>query len=313
MGKIAMLKQVTPTTKECFKEFIDFCKLRNLSNATIRMYEQQWGYFVQYAEAPYAADVTQEKVNGYILHLQTKMSNTESINTALRNIRPALNYMNNHNWIPPIKIKLLKTQEKVKDCYTDAELKLLLKRPNQNNCTFQELRTWAIVNFFVGTGCRVRTLTNLTVSDVDLTNAVVKFRTTKNRKVQIFPLSDELQDVLNVYLKHRKGEGTEFLFPSVNNTKLREDSVHHSVTKYNNQRGVWRIGLHLFRHTFARNYVLSGGDVLRLQKLLGHSTITMSQKYTNLFDEDIKQDFEQHNLLSKLNKQKEKLHINPKK
>ncbi len=309
MGKITMLKQTTPTVKERFEEFINFCKLRNLSPATLRMYKQQWNYFMDFAQITSTHEITQEKINTYIIYLQSRMSNTESINTALRNIRPALNYMYNHTWVELIKIRLLKTEEKVKDCYTDAELKILLKRPNLNNCTFQELRTWAIINFFVGTGCRVRTLTNLTISDVDLTNGVVKFRTTKNRKVQIFPLSDELQSVLHTYLKHRKGEQKEYLFPSVSNTKLREDSVHHSVTKYNTQRGVWRIGLHLFRHTFARNYVLSGGDVVRLQKLLGHSTITMSQKYTNLFDEDVKEGFDQHNLLNKLNKNKGKLHM----
>jgi integrase/recombinase XerD len=135
------------------------------------------------------------------------------------------------------------------------------------------------------------------------------FPSTKTRKVQIFPLSDELQSVLTTYLKHRKGRPEDYLFPSINNTKLREDTVHHSVAKYNTQRGVMRIGIHLFRHTFARNYILSGGDVLRLQKLLGHSTLAMSQKYANLFDEDLKKDFEKHNILSKLNKHKNKLHM----
>ena len=55
----------------------------------------------------------------------------------------------------------------------------------------------------------------------------------------------------------------------------------HDLSRYNRKRGVEKISAHLFCHTFAKNWILQGGDPLRLQKILGHSTLAMSLVVTN--------------------------------
>jgi integrase/recombinase XerD len=61
---------------------------------------------------------------------------------------------------------------------------------------------------------------------------------------------------------------------------------------------VTKTSLHLFRHTFAKNYVLAGGGMPQLQAILGHKTLDMTRKYINLYSKDIHQDFNRLNPLN---------------
>jgi integrase/recombinase XerD len=61
--------------------------------------------------------------------------------------------------------------------------------------------------------------------------------------------------------------------------------------------------IHLYRHTFAKLSILNGIDPLRLQKLLGHSTLDMTRKYINLFGIDLKKDIDKFNPLEQLHRE----------
>ena len=65
-----------------------------------------------------------------------------------------------------------------------------------------------------------------------------------------------------------------------------------------------KTSVHLFRHTFAKKWILNGGDSFRLQKILGHSTMRMVREYVNMFSNDLKKDFNDYNPLEqfKVNK-----------
>ena len=62
--------------------------------------------------------------------------------------------------------------------------------------------------------------------------------------------------------------------------------------EYNKRRGVETTGIHRYRHTFAKQWILNGGNVVALQKILGHASLDMTRKYVKLFSEDIKDDFD---------------------
>ena len=66
---------------------------------------------------------------------------------------------------------------------------------------------------------------------------------------------------------------------------------------YNKKRGVERTGMHRFRHTFAKQWVLMGGNVVSLQKILGHSSLEITQNYLNLLVTDVAKDVEEFNIL----------------
>lgn len=63
----------------------------------------------------------------------------------------------------------------------------------------------------------------------------------------------------------------------------------------------------MFRHTFAKKWVLAGGDIFRLQKILGHSDITVTREYVNMFSPDLKMDFERYNPLDQFGKKSDRI------
>jgi integrase/recombinase XerD len=285
--------------EEYFAEFIRYSKAKNLSPVTIADYQREFKSFHNFYNGN-IKDISENTVIQYIEHLQKRNIATTTVNTALRHIRAILNYWAYQNYCRPVKIKLLRVGEQIKDTYTDEEISRLLKKPNIKTSSFRELRTWAVINFFIGTGCRLSTLTAVRIGDIDWENELIAYTHTKNKKAQYTPLSRQLSSVLQEYLRHRGGDEEDFLFPSENNTKLISTSVAHDIARYNRKRGVNKTSAHLFRHTFAKNWILQGGDPLRLQKVLGHSTLTMAQHYANLYKHDLKAAFEEFNLLSRL-------------
>lgn len=99
------------------------------------------------------------------------------------------------------------------------------------------------------------------------------------------------------YLKYRKGGAEDFLFCNVYGKQLVRSTVYHSFYDYNKKRGIEKTGMHRYRHTFAKKWVLMGGNVVTLQKILGHSSLDITQNYLNLLVSDLKKDVEEFNIL----------------
>lgn len=298
-SKISLKVSSTVDIESAFEEFIRFSKAKNLSASTIRNYQREFRAFHQWYSGD-LLDISASTILSYTEHLQQKDIATASVNTALRVVRVILNYWVEREYVKPIKVKLQRANEEIKVTYTDAEISRLLKKPDVKKCSFREYRTFTVINFLVGTGCRLSTLTAVRICDVDFETEMIAYSHTKNKRSQFIPLSKQLGQVLHEYLRHRGGEDTDFLFPSENNTKLVGTSVAHDVAKYNRSRGVEKTSAHLYRHTYAKNFILQGGDPFRLQRILGHSTLAMSQKYSNLYGTDLKHNFDQFDLLSRL-------------
>lgn len=307
MAKITMMaKKVEFTVENAMDDFIRYSKSKNLTESTLNNYKKQFRKFNLFYDGE-LSDINSQTVLEFIEDLQEQGLKPVSINTSLRHMKAILNYWADQNYIQPVKVKLMKVEEEIKDTYSEVEIAKLLKKPDIKNCSFTEFRTWAIINFVVGTGCRLSTLTNARIADVDFENELIAYRHTKNKKAQYVPLSKHLSKVLTEYLRYRKGEKDDLLFPSENNTQLVGTTVAHTVASYNRSRGVEKTSMHLFRHTFAKNWILQGGDPLRLQKVLGHSTLAMAQHYANLYKSDLKKGFEDFNLLSKFSSDKIKM------
>jgi integrase/recombinase XerD len=80
------------------------------------------------------------------------------------------------------------------------------------------------------------------------------------------------------------------LFLSERGLPLTESGIQQMLRRYSRKAGISgvRCSPHTFRHTFAKNYLLNGGDVFSLQKILGHSSLASVRTYLNLFANDIK-------------------------
>ena len=134
------------------------------------------------------------------------------------------------------------------------------------------------------------------------------FRHTKNGKLQVLPLCSRMVNILREYIDVRGGANNDYLFCDAYGDMLTENGLRLAIVRYNKSRGVSKTSLHLFRHTFARKYLVDcGGDAFTLQKLLGHSTLKMTRHYCAIYDTDIVNNFDRLSPLSQFSPPKEKL------
>ncbi|GAB6099289.1 tyrosine recombinase XerC [Halanaerocella petrolearia] len=289
------------TVGEAFEEFLKYCKVKSLSESTIEYYKTSYNYFIKfYSEDHLTKNITRETVNDFILHLKERdMSNT-SVNSRLRGLRAILYYFMKLGYTKEFKIEMIKSEKKIKKTYSDEELELLLEKPDLDECSFAQYRNWVIVNYLLGTGNRLKTLINVKIKDVDFDSGYVTLKKTKNKKQQVIPLSKQLSKILMEYLEYREGEPEDYLFCNIYGKKLKESTTKSAIRKYNLKRGVDKTSIHLFRHTFAKKWILAGGDVFRLQKILGHSTMDVVKEYVNMFGNDLKKEFDKFNPLDQV-------------
>ena len=114
-------------------------------------------------------------------------------------------------------------------------------------------------------------------------------------------------------MKIRDGEPDDFLFCTEHGTQLTENALRCSIVDYNTRRGVEKTSIHLFRHTFARKYLVDcGGNAFTLQKLLGHSTLDMTKHYCAIFDADIARDFDSYSPLAQIKTSSSKIKMGAK-
>ncbi len=275
MKKIKMFIPNEKTFAQGCEEYLDNCCARNLRDGTIKHYKESIQQIQKYIdEDMYIKDITKETFDSFIKALRNKASlNSVSIYTYSRDFKTILNFFMRQEYLPTFKIQLIKADKQPIETYSDSELMKLLKKPNLRHCSFTEYKNWVMVNFLLSTGIRQRSLINIQIKDVDFDNEVVNINVTKNGKPLIIPLNSDIVKILKEYLKYRNGAPTDYLFCNVFGQQLTKSTVYHQMYEYNKSRGVEKTGLHRYRHTFAKKWVLMGGNVVTLQKILSHSSL----------------------------------------
>ncbi len=112
-------------------------------------------------------------------------------------------------------------------------------------------------------------------------------------------------NILKEYLKHRQHQSPDdWLFCNAFGQQLVKSTCYHMLYEYNKRRGIETTGIHRYRHTMAKQWVLNGGNVVTLSRLLGHSSLDITQNYINLLVSDLGKQVEEINLLDKFNARK---------
>lgn len=227
---------------------------------------------------------------------KTRKSKTTTINAKLRGVRAFLYFCMEEEYIPTFKISLLKEDIIEKEPYSNEELEILMQSPRSNKWT--DWRNWAIENYMLATGNRIGTIRTIKIKDLDFNNQQIKLASTKNRKQQIIPMSSSLKSVLLRYLSMWEHTENDFLFPQYEGKQIARRTLQQAISLYNRNKGVSKTSGHLFRHTFAKKYIVAGGNMTKLQKLLGHSTLTMIMHYINLYGSDLAENYDKLNPLN---------------
>ena len=154
------------------------------------------------------------------------------------------------------------------------------------------LRDRAIIEFFYSSGIRLSELTGLNMEDIDFNRALMKIRG-KGKKERIVPVGEPALLAMRDYLEKRgellkrgreAGETANVpVFISRSGSRLTTRSVARALDRYVLLSGINRkISPHTLRHTFATHLMDAGADLRSIQELLGHESLSTTQKYTSV-------------------------------
>lgn len=308
MNKLDTLdKRNSITLKDAFQEFLVSQNAKGIKEKTLRTYRSHYAAAAKHLDMSLSfSQLTKRHLDEMIVSMRASGLAHNSISSYVRVMKTFLSWCSEQNY-STLSLPNFKQVETVKEVYTDEELEKLLKRPTAN-ALFCEYRNWVIINFLLNCGCRASTIRNIQIRDVNLEEHQVLFRHTKNGRLQVLPLCSRMVNILREYIDVRGGANNDYLFCDAYGDMLTENGLRLAITRYNKSRGVSKTSLHLFRHTFARKYLVDcGGDAFTLQKLLGHSTLKMTRHYCAIYDTDIVNNFDRLSPLSQFSPPKEKL------
>lgn len=291
-----------------FSQFIREKEIQGRVKETLSSYKVVYNRFCDYFgdKVEYCGDISVGIFTDWTLAMRQEGLSAASINHNLGCMRAFIYWCmdSGRKYIDEqFKIRLIKAQETPPKDYSLDEVKALLRKP-KSKAKFTEYRNWVICNFVIGTGARLGTLVEIRMQDIDLKNGTVFYQHTKNKKLQIANLSPQLVKILQDYINMWRYEVEEddYLFCNVSGEQLSKAALTQSYREYTHSRGVNKGNIHGLRHTFAREWYLNGGDVVQLSKVLGHSTLAMSEHYMNIYANTAREKFIQCNPLENISR-----------
>ncbi|WHY87565.1 tyrosine-type recombinase/integrase [Neobacillus novalis] len=281
---------------EVFEKFYKDCYLRNLRPATINYYKNEF-HAAKLKLNKQLVECEQKDIEDLILQSKELMKVT-TINTRLRALRAFYNFLYKNKIInknPMKNIKLLRDRQKTIETLENQEIEKLFKTIRKQK-TFVTFRDEVIVLVLLDTGVRLSELVGINVEDVRGNTIII--RRTKNLFERTVYLSEITEEQLKRYIKIRGQVDTNKLFISQDNKELNPHSVQTRLTKYGKEANInKRVSPHTFRHTMAKRMIVLGVDAFSLMHLLGHTDITITKRYVNLWGQDLEQKHKLHGAL----------------
>ena len=299
MKKIKMITTDSKTFEEGYREYVLDMKSRNLRDGTIRHYDQSIKQI--YKRIPpdtLISEMDTSTVPNFIIELRDDPKlNDVSMGTYARDLKTLMRFFMRCGYLEHFDIKIPKADQEPIETYSDDELRKLLIKPDLRKCSFAHYRSWVIINLILSTGMRQNSIINLKAKDVDFDNRMIYIGVTKNRKSLIVPLNEDMMKIFEEYYKYRKCKDDDWLFCNICGEKMVRSTIYHGIWDYCHFRGVEKTGIHRFRHTFAKKWVTMGGSVITLQKVLGHSSLAITENYINMMTSDLKKDLDEINII----------------
>jgi integrase/recombinase XerD len=278
---------------ELFNQFVkEKTFLAGVTPKTVRFYRQS---FKAYTRSVGSITPDRFVLNDFVIKLREGGMSPSGTNVYIRGMNSFLSWLWENNHIGErLKIKQIKEEKKIIQTYNETQLIAFL---NWKPKTWTDFRMHALVYTLIDTGARIDVeLLNLKRQDILIDDLLIKL-SGKGSKQRMVPMSFELRKVLIHWL--RKNE-FELVFPTRDGCKQGYRNVFRDFKNLCKKLGLDVTGFHRFRHTFAVEYVRSGGNIMYLQKALGHSTLQMTRRYTELNDDDLKQMHKKTSILSRL-------------
>lgn len=290
-----------------FLEHIELEKGR--SHLTVRNYEFYLQRFIDWAKDPDPKDITLDTIHKFRLYLNRldARESGETLKKTTQNyhliaLRSFLKYLSRRDveTLAPEKIELARQGSRDVSFLDAEDLERLLRAPDLSDAPeIVKARDKAILELFFSTGLRVSELAALRR---DLFNAereelTVRGKGDKARLVFVSPasrtaiahyLSLRKDELPHLFIRHDRGRaGAKEIGP------LTPRSMERMVRNYAIAAGITKhVSPHTLRHSFATDLLMNGADLRSVQSLLGHSSITTTQIYTHITNQQLKDVFD---------------------
>ena len=193
---------------------------------------------------------------------------------------------------PTLRIALPKIGRALPQSLTEDDVLSLLEAPDVKSNHGLRVRT--MLELMYATGLRVSELVELTVSEVNLRQGVVRVRG-KGGKDRLVPVGATALAWIEKYLEESRPDllagkaVTDVLFPSNRARAMTRQTFWHLIKKYALVAGISKpLSPHTLRHAFATHLINHGADLRVVQLLLGHSDLSTTQIYTHVAKERLK-------------------------
>ena len=281
-------------------EFLMACRADGLKPITIRWYSAMLTPVTAALAGLPVGQVTTNHLRAYVVKLRERHAYQDAPQRAEQSTGLSAASLQSHHralsrffgWCrdeyalasnPMDRIRMPKTPRKEPKAVSLADLKRLLDATGDDRAGSRDR---AILLFLADTGCRVGGLLGLKPADVDLDRgrAVVY---EKGDRTRVVPFTRFTGQMLRAWLAVRPLQATT-LFCGLSDQKratpLTYAGVYQILLRLKRKAGVQgRVNPHSFRHGFAREYLINGGDLATLAQLMGHTNITVTASYYAIF------------------------------
>ena len=271
-------------------------RARNLSKSTIFWYKITTDKFILHCEKNNKKNIEEIKshnIEEFLISFKREVCD-RTLKDNFVALRTFFIFLFEEEYIqrnPMRNMRQPKVEQKVMRTFDKPEIEKMLKFFDRND--FLGLRNFLIMAMLFSTGMRKAELLGIKIQDVNITIDMIKVRG-KGNKERFVPISRTLRKILMQYTQEREefldDAYCEYLIVSRRKKQLTNSGVtilFHNLKESLNMQGE-RVSAHTWRHTFAKTFLLNGGDIFSLQKILGHSDIAVTRRYIALNDKEVK-------------------------
>lgn len=281
--------------KTLVTEFRFDCGVRELSPRTIKNYEKQLSYFLNFLEEKHnitaLEEVTPAHIKEFINIFQLKGSKPSYVNDLLKAIKCLFTYAHKEGYMPQLltkNIRNLKEPTVLIHTFSSSEIADMINYHHGSD--FLSLRNKVITMILFDTGIRIAELINMMPEQIQNGYFLING---KGRKERVVPLSPLVGKWLGKYLAVRSSYfecrfAANNVFLSKNGKPLTEEAIAKFLK--NTAKAVKvnpnvRVSPHTLRHTFAQQQLKNGIDLYSLSRLLDHTNISITQRYLNSLED----------------------------
>ena len=266
---------------------------------TISSYIEDIYKYLEYMEnnkIKTALDIEYQNITNYLKYLDNNNYETSSIIRKIVSIKLFHKYLSEEYKIKDVSSKIInpRLRRKLPNILTIEEVDNLLDI--KLNTPF-DYRNKAMLELMYSSGLRVSELVDLKLSNIDLDNGYVRCLG-KGKKERIVPIGEIALEYLKTYINNyrssmKKGYYTENIFLNNHGKNITRQGFFLIIKNIAKEKNIDKnITPHMLRHSFATHLLNNGANLRTIQEMLGHSSITTTQIYTNVSNDIIKENYE---------------------